>query len=228
MTPDRAGELFLHRQANAVAARHFEDQHAGARLQLRSRRLEEGRRLRCIFQEPPERQQVVAATFDTLFQIVGLHQVDIESLSGKPYGRGAELDPIGLQFVAPAARDEVTAASAHIENAGRTATDKPFVGLQHPIDLRLDDVAHAHFQSVSIDIEDGEILFLLEGRKQCFGRGLRGDDLVVRIDDFSVRSCKEFRRVLEKYKPGDKVQVMWKRGTRVMTGEMTLAEEPKK
>ena len=58
--------------------------------------------------------------------------------------------------------------------------------------------------------------------------GLRVDDLIVRIDDFSVRSCKEFRRVLKKYKPGDKVQVMWKRGTRVMTGELTLAEEPEK
>ncbi|MEC8651611.1 MAG: trypsin-like peptidase domain-containing protein [Planctomycetota bacterium] len=58
--------------------------------------------------------------------------------------------------------------------------------------------------------------------------GLRIDDLIVRIDDFSVRSCTEFRRVLEKYKPGDTVKVMWKRGARVMTGEMTLAEEPKK
>ncbi|HEB52373.1 MAG TPA: serine protease [bacterium] len=58
--------------------------------------------------------------------------------------------------------------------------------------------------------------------------GLRIDDLIVRIDDFSVRSCMEFRRVLEKYKPGDTVKVMWKRGTRVMTGEMTLAKEPKR
>lgn len=58
--------------------------------------------------------------------------------------------------------------------------------------------------------------------------GLRVDDLIVRIDDFSVRSCKEFRRVLTKYRPGDKVTVMWKRGTRVLTGEMTLAEEPQK
>jgi len=57
--------------------------------------------------------------------------------------------------------------------------------------------------------------------------GLRIDDLIVRIDDFSIRSCAEFRRVLEKYKPGDTVRVMWKRGTRVMEGEMKLAEEPK-
>ena len=58
--------------------------------------------------------------------------------------------------------------------------------------------------------------------------GLRIDDLIVRIDDFSIRSCKELRRVLSKYKPGDTIKVMWKRGTRVMTGDMILAEEPKK
>ncbi|MEZ6036815.1 MAG: trypsin-like peptidase domain-containing protein [Planctomycetota bacterium] len=57
--------------------------------------------------------------------------------------------------------------------------------------------------------------------------GLRVDDLIVRIDDYSVRSCKELRTVLEKYAPGDKVQVMWKRGTKVLNGEMTLQEEPK-
>ena len=58
--------------------------------------------------------------------------------------------------------------------------------------------------------------------------GLRIDDMIVRIDDFSIRSCKELRSVLEKYKPGDTVAVMWKRGTRVMTGEMLLAEQPAK
>lgn len=57
--------------------------------------------------------------------------------------------------------------------------------------------------------------------------GLRLDDLIVRVDDFSIRSCVEFRRVLEKYKPGDTVTVMWKRGTRVMTGELTFEKEPK-
>lgn len=58
--------------------------------------------------------------------------------------------------------------------------------------------------------------------------GLRIDDLIVRIDDFSVRSCKELRSVLNKYKPGDTVKVTWKRGTRVMSGDMTLEKEPKK
>ena len=58
--------------------------------------------------------------------------------------------------------------------------------------------------------------------------GLRIDDLIVRIDDFSIRNCIELRSVLKKYKPNDKVKVTWKRGTRVMSGEMTLAEEPKK
>lgn len=58
--------------------------------------------------------------------------------------------------------------------------------------------------------------------------GLRVDDLIVRVDDFSVRSCQEFRRVLEKYRPGQQVELMWKRGTKVMTGALLLVEEPKK
>lgn len=58
--------------------------------------------------------------------------------------------------------------------------------------------------------------------------GLRIDDLIVRIDDFSIRSCMELRTVLKKFKPGDEVKVTWKRGTRVMSGDMMLAEEPKK
>ncbi|MGK0203151.1 MAG: serine protease Do [Planctomycetota bacterium] len=58
--------------------------------------------------------------------------------------------------------------------------------------------------------------------------GLRIDDLIVRINDFSIRSCMELRTVLKKFKPGDKVKVTWKRGTRVLSGDMTLVEEPKK
>jgi S1-C subfamily serine protease len=58
--------------------------------------------------------------------------------------------------------------------------------------------------------------------------GLRVDDLIVRLDDYSIRNCKEMRRVMKKFKPGDTVTVMWKRGTRVMNGEMTFAEVPKK
>lgn len=58
--------------------------------------------------------------------------------------------------------------------------------------------------------------------------GLRPDDLVVRLDDYSVRSCKEFREVLTKYAPGDKVQVTWKRGTKIMNGELEFVADPKK
>ena len=53
------------------------------------------------------------------------------------------------------------------------------------------------------------------------------DDLIVRIDDYSIRSCNELRTILAKYSPADTVKVMWKRGTRVMTGDMQLAEVPK-
>jgi serine protease Do len=54
---------------------------------------------------------------------------------------------------------------------------------------------------------------------------LRPDDLIVRIDDYSVRSCKEFRDVLAKFGPGAKVQLTYKRGTVVHQAALTLAEE---
>jgi serine protease Do len=57
--------------------------------------------------------------------------------------------------------------------------------------------------------------------------GLRPDDLLVRLDDYSVRSCVEFREVLARFAAGDKVKVTWKRGTRVLDGEMVLVEEPR-
>lgn len=57
--------------------------------------------------------------------------------------------------------------------------------------------------------------------------GLLPDDLVVRIDDFSIRSCKEFREVLAKMIPGQKVVLTYKRGTKVLQAELALAEEQK-
>lgn len=55
--------------------------------------------------------------------------------------------------------------------------------------------------------------------------GLRPDDLIVRIDDYSIRSCRELREILTKFDPGQKVKVTWKRGTQILDAEMTLAED---
>jgi serine protease Do len=56
--------------------------------------------------------------------------------------------------------------------------------------------------------------------------GLRNDDMIVRLDDFSIRTCREFREILGKFRPGQKVKVTWKRGTQVLTGEVELMKEP--
>jgi serine protease Do len=58
--------------------------------------------------------------------------------------------------------------------------------------------------------------------------GLRNDDLIVRLGDFSIRTCRELADVLARFAPGEKVTVTWKRGTRVLTGEVELAREPAK
>ena len=55
--------------------------------------------------------------------------------------------------------------------------------------------------------------------------GLRPDDLIVRIDDYSIRSCKELHEILQKYQPGQTVTVTYKRGTQVIQTPLLLAEE---
>lgn len=57
--------------------------------------------------------------------------------------------------------------------------------------------------------------------------GLRADDLIVRIDDFAVRTCREYRDVLARYAAGQKVRVVWKRGQQVLEGEVELGVEAK-
>ena len=58
--------------------------------------------------------------------------------------------------------------------------------------------------------------------------GLRNDDMIVRLDDFSIRTCREFREILAKFRVGQKVKVTWKRGTQVLTGEVELTKEPQR
>lgn len=54
--------------------------------------------------------------------------------------------------------------------------------------------------------------------------GLKPDDLIVQIDRHTIRTCKDFRRILEKYKPGETVQLTFKRGTKVIQSNLTFAE----
>jgi serine protease Do len=58
--------------------------------------------------------------------------------------------------------------------------------------------------------------------------GLRADDLIVRLDDFSIRTCREYRDVLARFAAGATVQLVWKRGQQVQQAEVTLAKEPAK
>lgn len=57
--------------------------------------------------------------------------------------------------------------------------------------------------------------------------GLRADDLIVRIDDYPIRTCREFRDVIGRYAAGQKAKLTWKRGAEVRTGELVFAREPR-
>ncbi len=54
--------------------------------------------------------------------------------------------------------------------------------------------------------------------------GLRPDDLIVRLDGQSVRTCAECRRVIAGFAPGRAVLVTFKRGDEVKTCELRVAE----
>lgn len=56
--------------------------------------------------------------------------------------------------------------------------------------------------------------------------GLRSDDLIVRIDDFAIRTCRECIDTLARFAPGQRVTVTWKRGTQVLSGEVELVAAP--
>ena len=51
---------------------------------------------------------------------------------------------------------------------------------------------------------------------------LRSDDLVVRIDEFPIRTCEDLSRVLSEFSPGDTVDVTFKRGSSVSKVKMKL------
>ncbi len=52
--------------------------------------------------------------------------------------------------------------------------------------------------------------------------GLRSDDMIVRIDDYPIQSCTDFRRALKQYGPGEKLDVTVKRGSKVLKVSLTL------
>ena len=57
--------------------------------------------------------------------------------------------------------------------------------------------------------------------------GLRPDDLIVQLDRHTVQTCKEFKHILKKYKPGDTVTLTFKRGAKVRKGSLTFGEVKK-
>lgn len=95
-------------------------------------------------------------------------------------------------------------------------------------------------EDIIIPVEHGIVLFdhgrrvsppayVERTKRKSPGRkaGLRPDDLIVQIDRHTVQTCKEFKHILKKYKPGDTVTLTFKRGTKVRKGKLTFAEAKK-
>lgn len=52
--------------------------------------------------------------------------------------------------------------------------------------------------------------------------GLKTDDLIVHVGDYSVRTCRQFGEAMAKLAPGQKVTLTYKRGTKVNKVDLTL------
>ncbi len=58
-----------------------------------------------------------------------------------------------------------------------------------------------------------------------FEAGVRSDDLILKIDETSVKSWKSFRRIMERYRAGETVRLTLKRGDGIEIVHVTLVEE---
>ena len=54
--------------------------------------------------------------------------------------------------------------------------------------------------------------------------GLRPDDMIVRLDRKTIRTCEEFRQVLTSYRPGQSMEITYKRGTVIKRETLVLEE----
>ncbi|MHC4852622.1 MAG: S1C family serine protease [Planctomycetota bacterium] len=61
-----------------------------------------------------------------------------------------------------------------------------------------------------------------------FKAGLRPDDLITHMDRVVIRTCNDFYARLRKYKPGDKVEITYKRGNKINMTDLTFAKKEKK
>ena len=58
--------------------------------------------------------------------------------------------------------------------------------------------------------------------------GLKSDDLIVYVGGVSVKTIDGFKEMMKHYPPNQKVQLEVRRGDKLTTVELTLAEPPKR
>jgi S1-C subfamily serine protease len=106
------------------------------------------------------------------------------------------------------------------------------------LDDYVNDKAQPEAGAANLPVFTGLVLFQPAGRQSppayvdrvvadspAAKAGLKSDDLIVRLDDYSIRTCKELGEVLKRYAPGKAVQVTYKRGESVLQVTLELAAE---
>jgi len=76
------------------------------------------------------------------------------------------------------------------------------------------------------DDEDDAWLREVEPKGPADKAGLKAGDTITKWNDTAVKSVKQFRKLIEAAKPGDKIKLTIRRGTEVLTPTLTLGERP--
>lgn len=139
---------------------------------------------------------------------------------------------IGLNTRIMESKETNTQISAAIP----TADVAPYIdhlvrGIRAPAEEASDEPERAVFHGISLFDHGGRqsppaYVERVARNSPARKTGLRPDDLIVRLDEYPVRSCAEFRKVMRRFAPDQVVEVTFKRGTRVLRKSMKLEEAP--
>ena len=101
---------------------------------------------------------------------------------------------------------------------GGAARARAFLGVTT---VTVDDNVKDRF---GLDADSGAVVIDVSPGSPADGSGLRRGDVITSIGGSDISSSEDLGRVVRSHKPGDKVDVKWKRGTATQTASVALAQ----
>jgi serine protease Do len=96
---------------------------------------------------------------------------------------------------------------------------RAYLGIQYAAEGR-----YTEEQLKELGIKEGEGVYVLEAANDgaAAAAGLKKGDIITKLDQHSITTPAELQEHLAKYKPGDKINVSYKRGGSLKTTQVTL------